>query len=332
MNSVASVIESKQENNITAETLHGRYPFSPFPRGWYVIGKSISLKKGCVKTFHYFNQDIVIFRGQSGKLGAVDPHCPHLGAHLGIGGTVKNDRLICPFHQWEFNSDGFCQHIPYATRIPKKAKAKHWPIAEASGLLFIYYGVDGELPPNNLPLPGELEGLSWSKVSVSAPKKIKTHLQELAENSFDLGHFSGLHGMGYPEIKINAITKDSIQLTQKMDYHQFGLNFRYKTELEQVGANNVINRVQWEKIEFIVMLCNTPIDNEHIHVRSLVSVKTPKNSLARWAIKQFVLWYVNKELKKDTPIWENKRYYKKPLLCHADGPIYTLRNWITQFY
>ena len=35
---------------------------------------------------------------------------------------------------------------------------------------------------------------------------------------------------------------------------------------------------------------------------------------------------------KDFPIWENKVYRERPLLCDGDGPIQAFRRWAAQFY
>ena len=55
-----------------------------------------------------------MYRGQNNEVYAVDAYCPHLGANLGIGGTVKDNCLRCPFHGWLFEGkDGKCVEIPY---------------------------------------------------------------------------------------------------------------------------------------------------------------------------------------------------------------------------
>ena len=58
-----------------------------------------------------------MFRGEDGRAHVVDAYCPHLGANLGVGGTVKGSCIECPFHGWAFDGDtGKCTHIPYADK------------------------------------------------------------------------------------------------------------------------------------------------------------------------------------------------------------------------
>ena len=95
------------------------YP-PPYPNCWYRIGNSADLKVGDVKVgdrafdlikFQVFislvypqsveclGQHLVLFRGESGAVSVLDAYCPHLGAHLAVGGEVVGDTISCPFHK-----------------------------------------------------------------------------------------------------------------------------------------------------------------------------------------------------------------------------------------
>lgn len=65
-------------------------------------------------------REFCVFRTESGEVGVLDAYCPHLGANIAAGGTVKGDCVQCPFHGWEFNTSGKCTSIPYAETIPSK--------------------------------------------------------------------------------------------------------------------------------------------------------------------------------------------------------------------
>lgn len=56
------------------------------------------------------------WRGESGAAYIADAYCPHLGAHLGVGGKVKKECIECPFHGWTFegSDDGKLVNIPYS--------------------------------------------------------------------------------------------------------------------------------------------------------------------------------------------------------------------------
>ncbi|WP_331737272.1 Rieske 2Fe-2S domain-containing protein [Streptomyces sp. NBC_00019] len=77
----------------------------PYPNGWFAVAFSTEVRPGQVITSRLMGKDVVIFRTRSGTLTVVDPHCPHLGAHLGRGGRMDGENLVCPFHAFAFNSE-----------------------------------------------------------------------------------------------------------------------------------------------------------------------------------------------------------------------------------
>ena len=104
-----------------------------FPRGWFVVAWSKELEPGGVKPLSYFGTKLVLFRTEDGEAKILDAFCPHLGAHLGIGGEVVGDSIKCPFHAWEFDGAGTCTRIPYlreGAKIPPKATMRAWPVTE----------------------------------------------------------------------------------------------------------------------------------------------------------------------------------------------------------
>lgn len=76
-----------------------RYP-PPFPNGWYGITYSEDLKREEVKSYDFLGTRVAVFRTDKGAINILDAFCPHLGADIGIGGTVRGDCVECPFHHW----------------------------------------------------------------------------------------------------------------------------------------------------------------------------------------------------------------------------------------
>ena len=113
-----------------------RYPFTPYPNGWFRAAYSRELLPGQVRILKFFGREWVLYRSESGEARLIDPYCVHLGAHLGHGGEVIGENIRCPFHHWEFAADGRCAKIPYAKRIPSRARLSHHEVAEKNGLIF----------------------------------------------------------------------------------------------------------------------------------------------------------------------------------------------------
>ena len=74
--------------------------------------RGVQLKAGVPIPLNLFDKDLAIYRTQSGKVHVLDAFSPHMGAHLGIGGTVVGEEIRCPFHMWTFNGDGVCTSVP----------------------------------------------------------------------------------------------------------------------------------------------------------------------------------------------------------------------------
>lgn len=94
-----------------------RYPFAPYPDGWFLLLESKQLGLGEVVPLRYFGRDLVAFRTASGRAVVADAHCPHMGAHIGYGGTVEGEAVRCPFHNWRFDVDGRCDDVPWVQMV-----------------------------------------------------------------------------------------------------------------------------------------------------------------------------------------------------------------------
>ena len=70
----------------------------PIPFGWFALAFSSDLEPGDVQPLYVFDEHLVLFRTDNGVAHATAAFCPHLGAHLGHGGRVEGDHLVCPFH------------------------------------------------------------------------------------------------------------------------------------------------------------------------------------------------------------------------------------------
>ena len=71
------------------------------------------------------DQPLVIWRA-NGNLSAFYDLCIHRGSALSLG-WVDCDRLVCPYHGWNYAADGSCVKIPSLPpdrEIPAKARAR----------------------------------------------------------------------------------------------------------------------------------------------------------------------------------------------------------------
>ena len=302
-----------------------------------MVGASPEVAAGAVKTVHYFGQDIVLFRTESGVLSAVDRTCPHLGAHLG-GGAVKGECLRCPFHDWGFASDGRCVDVPYAPKIPAKAVLKTWHMRELNGLIFLYFCPEGLAPTWEIP---EMDMTGWTPNRVIR-WELRSHPQEIAENTVDCSHLKPVHHVHSTEVMAVECGENGIHVMHVvLNMVASGAPIGMPEEINDVeldvtlhGLGQIISRTHVRTADLRAMqrIHATPVDEERIAIFGVNNTKETADPDYTREIDDLFWGAFIVDFPKDFPIWENKAYMDKPLLVGGDGPIGRYRRWCRQFY
>ena len=98
-----------------------------YARGWHCLGLASTFADGKPHSVEAFGGKLVVWQGADGELKCLDAYCRHMGGDLSMG-EVDGDNIACPFHGWRWGGDGKCADIPYAKRIPPRARTKTWPL------------------------------------------------------------------------------------------------------------------------------------------------------------------------------------------------------------
>jgi phenylpropionate dioxygenase-like ring-hydroxylating dioxygenase large terminal subunit len=306
------------------------YPFPDFPNGWFQVAYADELEPGKVMPLQYFGRELVAFRGADGKAAVLDAFCPHLGAHLGYGGKIVGDAVVCPFHAWKFDCAGTCVEVPYAKKIPPKAKLRAWPTCEVNGLILVWHHAEGAPPEWEIPSLAEVGSAEWTPYE-RRRWKVKTRNQEMAENAVDSAHFHFLHGtMNQPESRAEAKGPVlHVYSTTGMSTPRGGV----EGSVESMSYGFGYSTVRFKGIvETLLVSSMAPIDAETIDARFSFSVKRlPDKDVTQGVGKAFIK-EVSRQFEQDIPIWEHKTYFDHPVLCDGDGPIGLFRKWCRQFY
>lgn len=308
-----------------------RYFTPPIPNGWFQIAASDEIAPGDAKPLRYFGKDLVIWRSEAGELSVLDAFCPHLGAHLGHGGKVRGESIECPFHAWQFGTDGRCTAVPYAKHLPRKAALSPWHVKELAGLVMCWHHAEGNPPEWDIPdrIP-ELETDDWTDFELRE-WKIRTRNQEMAENAVDSAHFHYLHGctnMPQSEATVDGhkmrVFSGAGMSTPRGDVEGTIESLNYGFGLSLVRFKGLV--------ETLNVATTTPIDEDNVHLRFNFSIKKLGGADTTRGVGKAFIAELKRQLEQDIPIWENKVQYEKPLLCDGDGPIGIFRRWCTQFY
>lgn len=308
------------------------YADLPIPFGWFAVAMCDEIKPGEVKTLQYFNTEFVIWRGENGQVTAVDPYCPHLGAHLGVNSEVIGNDLRCPFHHWSFNGAGAVTDIPYTKLIPPKLKRSclyTWPVEEVDGVIFAWYHPHKEAPKWEVARLPKCPDGDWV-LAETHDWVINIHCQEITENGQDHAHFGAVHGVPFApagEFKIEGwVRRNTVVAEMKTPK---GL-MTGKIDVTATGPGQSIT--EYTDVTHVVQSQQvTPINSEMTHLRWQM-YHIPGLSEGRMRVTQARMRDLVKQVHQDIPIWNRKRFMQKPQLVQGDGPMLAYREQYARFY
>ena len=156
-----------------------------------LLSEELPERDGPPKKIKIMGEDLLAFRTSDGKVGIVEPHCPHRGANLYFG---RNEQcgLRCAFHGWKFDVEGNCVDLP--TSPPESdykgtIKLLAYPTREWADMIWVYMG-----PRELMPELPQLElGLIPASHRYVTKKWQDCNWVQSLEGAIDTSHFSFLH-------------------------------------------------------------------------------------------------------------------------------------------
>jgi len=294
-----------------------------------VVAFTDELPAGEVRPLKYFGQHLVLFRTEGGEAKVLDAYCPHLGAHLGQGGVVEGETLRCPFHAWRFDGSGQCTEIPYATKIPPKAKVPCWSVREVNGMVHVWHDPAGGPPRWEVPVMAEYGAPGWSAWD-HAMLAIDTHPHAIVENVSDTAHFIPVHGTHVESFSNEFDGHRAVQTNSGVAYPVGGGEDRYSLCATYYGPGFQITEMAGY-LDSRLINANTPVDEGTVHLRYGVMLDTGERTESAAFTAKYVENLRTGYL-QDVRLWEHKTFHERPGLCAGDGPIMELRRWYAQFY
>ncbi|HKY58479.1 MAG TPA: Rieske 2Fe-2S domain-containing protein [Aeromicrobium sp.] len=315
-----------------------------YARGWHCLGLADTFRDGKPHAVHGFGGKLVVWEDSQGNLGVLDGYCRHMGGDL-TQGEIKGDEVACPFHDWRWGADGRCKMIPYARRVPLRARTQRYETAVRNGQLMMWHDPEGSAADHDL-LPPELPGIGtdeytdwmWNTREING-----SHCRELIDNVSDMAHFYYVH-FAFPTSFRNVF--EGHQATQFMESvgrpdmagGYGGEDMVLKSVATYFGPAYMIN---WLEVDYkgfltevILINCHIPTGPSSFTLQYGIAVKKPEgldekttDYIARKYADSFGDGFL-----QDVAIWENKVPIQNPLLCEEDGPVYQLRRWYEQFY
>ncbi len=317
-----------------------------YPTGWSCVAWSDELEPGQVRKLHYFGQDLVLFRGESGQAYALDPHCLHLGAHLGVGGRVEGDRIVCPWHNWRWNGDGSHGFIPYSRERCKPGLRIHsFPLREWYGMILLWHDRHRRAPHWEPPPVPEAESDAYYPLHPHSRMvhRIKAHPQLIVENAADPFHIGPIHHGSPTETTsfrtqghhlhatiatVYGVGKERTWLTpdgptrSEITYDTYGLGLGFV-------------RFPKSAVETVQITSHTPVDEAFTDYWFMqCSVREPGDAgdEPQGRARRF-LALQQQVVQQDFPIWEHMKVMAEPNFAPEEAPDYrALREWARGFY
>jgi phthalate 4,5-dioxygenase oxygenase subunit len=119
-------------------------------RYWIPVLQSSDLPEPDCDPFplEIMGDNFVAFRNSEGVVGILDERCCHRQASLVIG-RCEGNGIRCLFHGWKFAVDGTVMDTPNVSdpAFKTRVRAKAYPVKEAGGLIWAYFGPKELQPP-----------------------------------------------------------------------------------------------------------------------------------------------------------------------------------------
>lgn len=207
---------SRKDNDLLTLTGEGTPMGEMLRRYWTPVLLSVELPEpDCApKKLKVMGEDLLAFRDTTGKVGLVEPVCPHRGANLYYGRN-ENCGLRCVFHGWKFDVTGQCVEMPTApadSAYKDRIRIKAYPTREWGGYIWAYMGKETQ--------PPELPMMAFALVPPShryvTKKWQDCNWLQCLEGAVDTAHFSFLHMI------LGTETMDEAQAVERLRHAALG--------------------------------------------------------------------------------------------------------------
>jgi len=310
--------------------------FSLAPASWYYIGTVAELQRSPRRLDLPDGQQFVAFRERDRPAAVLSGRCSHMAADLSKG-CVKDGRIVCPLHGWEYGRDGKCAHIPALSEIPPFARQVAFPVEERGGLVFFF-----NRPEARFPLPffegrddTELLAAPAFEFTVDAPWYL------LSGNGFDVQHFRCAHDRSL----VSDVTIDSphaFAWRLRAKFRVTGNSWRDRmirwlsgSEMEMTvenwGGNLVLVTSRFPRTCSYGLVSFVPLDKNRTWVRNIVWIPRRQNTLARrWLDPLDAMirrYFIREFVRADVNSSEGLRYHPKRMTS-ADKELADYLHWL----
>jgi len=180
-------------------------PEKEFDRSWYVVAQSDEIQKSKPYKITVWGKDYVLWKSAKHQYHALEDVCPHKGAALSIG-YIANNRIVCPYHGYEFSEQGNLTVIPGICFQPSPLyNLQRFAVIEKNGWIYLN---TWELPQfvtkDHIRVLAkrifvEPEATDPMMAVAILHQSFMTYPRIVSENSLDIMHIAFVHTFGNRE-------------------------------------------------------------------------------------------------------------------------------------
>ena len=157
---------------------------------WYVAAWDYELIDGKLLARTLLGEHVVLYRGDSGEVIALNNRCPHRGALLSEG-RREGDSVRCMYHGIKYDQTGKCVQIPGQDMIPPKLRVRKYPIVESGHLIWIWMGDPARADRSLIPEFAPLHDPKWK--GLPAYLHYDANYLLIVDNLSDFAHLAFVH-------------------------------------------------------------------------------------------------------------------------------------------
>jgi glycine betaine catabolism A len=214
-----------------------------FMHRWLFVGHISQIPKpGDYFTYEIGNESLVVIRGKDATIHALFNVCRHRGSRICLERAGHVNSLVCPYHQWVYQTDGT---LAAARLMPKDFDKSQYSLHLAhvrvlEGMIFVslsdhppdFSGIEQDVRPGLAPYD-----LANAKVCVTKQYNVHSNWKLIAENLRECYHCAANHPE-YCNTVIGASTLDSPKATAEFDAYLKECQEKWKA----MGLPDVDNR------------------------------------------------------------------------------------------
>ena len=177
---------------------------------WYVAATSDEIIDSPLAR-RILGEDIVLWRGASGRVTALENRCAHRAFPLSHS-SVDGDRLICGYHGCTYDANGDCVSVSSQPHVPSGMRVRAFPLLEEPPFVWIWLGPRAAAEGDQPPRPEWINDPTWT--TFASTWQVHANYLMLHEHYLDFSYAPVVHETVLPPGIERMPAFDDVEVTE----------------------------------------------------------------------------------------------------------------------